>query len=117
MRSLFAAIAYAFPLLAVAACSSEPAEPTESAPVGPQVVAPHRLRPAPKPAWKQVGDDCTEYGAAACVSGLCLHVSGQRARGYVCSRSCVENSDCPQGWSCRRAPPGAGDDACIPPEE
>lgn len=40
---------------------------------------------------------CTE--STQCRSGICLFFSQGSEEG-LCSRSCVRNADCPEGWSC-----------------
>ena len=37
-----------------------------------------------------------QAGAAACTSGLCLMTRS----GPVCTQSCADTSDCPDGWGC-----------------
>lgn len=65
-------------------------------------------------ATKQVGDDCTEHGASACLSGVCLHVKPGRNEGYVCSRPCQSEQECPGNWRCAQVHPASEGRLCIP---
>ena len=64
---------------------------------------------------RQLGEDCTQYGWSACLSGLCLHARTDRNGGYFCSRPCVRQSDCPIGWRCPQIYPGPQGHFCVPP--
>jgi len=93
---------------------SEPEVPVaEREVVGREVLTEHRQLRAEK-ATKQVGDDCTENGASACLSGVCLHVKPGRKEGYVCSRACQGEQDCPGNWRCAQVYPTAEGRLCVP---
>jgi len=62
------------------------------------------------------GEDCSEAGQTACKTGLCLHAHGGFAKGYVCTRACAGNDDCPDAWSCEQVFPGAPNGLCMPPK-
>jgi hypothetical protein len=90
--------------------------PRAPAPVSAGVLTEHRPLAAIGPPGKSVGEDCTTYGRAECLSGLCLHVRARRDGGYVCSQVCREPGDCPEGWQCRHLMPGGSEDGvCQPP--
>ena len=89
---------------------------TENAPlaeVEPQVLTEPRPLRAEK-ATKQLGEDCRENGASACLSGICLHVKPGRHEGYVCSQSCQGDGDCPGGWRCAQVYPTPKGRLCTP---
>lgn len=67
-------------------------------------------------ASKDLGQDCNEFRASECRSGLCLHVAPGRGSGYLCSSSCKVASECPKGWTCEQMFPESGDSVCVPPE-
>jgi hypothetical protein len=97
-------------------------EPPEEAPRAPaaqpggRVLTEHRPLAAASPPSKSVGEDCTTYGQAECLSGLCLHVRPQRNAGYFCSQACRATEECPEGWRCARLMPGSPEaGVCQPP--
>lgn len=48
---------------------------------------------------RHVGESCDgEIGS--CSTGLCLHVSALPSAGYVCSKACDEDADCPEQFRC-----------------
>lgn len=58
------------------------------------------------------GDDCTP-GRPPCQTGTCLDVGTAR----VCTTTCGQDSECPEGFSCRDAEPLGGGDTvkvCFP---
>lgn len=65
-------------------------------------------------ATKKIGEDCGANGASACLSGICLHVKPGRHEGYVCSRSCQGDGDCPGGWRCAQMYPTPRGRLCAP---
>lgn len=65
-------------------------------------------------AQRGFGSDCTQHGAPTCAPGICLHVAHDRNAGFVCSRQCVGNEDCPNGWSCSQTHPAPGGAMCVP---
>ncbi len=58
------------------------------------------------------GSDCT-FGAAACKDSLCI----KKASGNVCTEECVDDVDCPTGWSCDETTTvdGLRLTLCLPP--
>ena len=95
-----------------AGCGKTEDEPR--AEVEPQVLTEPRPLRAEK-ATKQLGDDCGENGASACLSGICLHVKPGRHEGYVCSQSCQAQTDCPSDWRCSQFYPSSKRRLCVPP--
>ncbi|EPX57548.1 hypothetical protein D187_009822 [Cystobacter fuscus DSM 2262] len=65
-------------------------------------------------ATKQLGEDCRENGASACLSGLCLHVKPGRHEGYVCSQPCQGDAECPTSWRCAQVYPTPKGRLCVP---
>jgi len=94
-----------------AGCSKSQTESEE--PVARAVLTEHRPQKAEK-ATKQVGEDCTEKGASACLSGVCLHVKPGREEGYVCSRACQSGQECPPNWQCAQVYPTPQGRLCTP---
>lgn len=86
---------------------SKPAEASD-------ILTEHRPLKADHPDGK-LGDDCTEHGASACLSGLCLHTKPGPRSGYVCSQPCASASDCPSRWTCGAIHPASTQLLCIPP--
>jgi len=70
--------------------------------------------PRAEKATKQLGEDCGENGASACLSKICLHVKPGRHEGYVCSQSCQGDKDCPEGWRCSQLYPTPKGRLCAP---
>jgi hypothetical protein len=66
---------------------------------------------------KRLAEDCTTYGASECMSELCVHYKHDPATGYVCSRPCEFDSDCPAIWRCVSTYPVKGSEFCIPPAD
>ncbi len=91
-------------------CSANQTEPEAS---GTEMLTEHRPLRAEK-ATKQVGEDCTENGASACLSGVCLHVKPGREEGYVCSRACQGEQECPRDWHCAQVYPTPQGRMCVP---
>ena len=98
-------------------CEVRPEEaPRVPVQVSAGVLTEHRPLAAIGPPGKSVGEDCTTYGRAECLSGLCLHVRPRRDGGYFCSEPCHALEDCPEGWQCARLMPGGSEDGvCQPP--
>jgi hypothetical protein len=94
-----------------AGCSKNQTEP--ETPVAREVLTEHRPLMTEK-ATKQVGEDCTENGASACLSGVCLHVKPGRKEGYLCSRACQGSQECPRDWQCAQVYPTAQGRLCVP---
>ncbi len=88
-------------------------QPETVAPVAEEVLTEHRPLGVEK-ATKEVGEDCTENGASACLSGICLHVKPGRKEGYVCSRACQGEQDCPRNWRCAQVYPTSQERLCTP---
>ena len=63
---------------------------------------------------KLLGEDCSQ--SRTCTEGACAKVQHGRGRGYFCSKSCVDEGDCPVDWLCRQVLPGAEGRLCIPPD-
>lgn len=63
---------------------------------------------------RAVGEDCTRGGASECRSGRCLHYKPEPGGGYVCSRTCASDAECPEEFSCRSWYPGE-EGWCTPP--
>jgi hypothetical protein len=67
---------------------------------------------------RDIGEDCSEFAESICVSALCVHYRSDRPeRGYVCSRPCVGESNCPAEWHCVSFAPGPGNSVCMPPRD
>ena len=95
-------------LMAGIACD-KPAEP----PAAPTAFGEHRVAEFSGTANKGLGEDCGQFGAAECKSGLCLHVSPMPNAGYLCSAQCSKAEDCPSGWRCARAGLSGGPAYCL----
>lgn len=93
----------------VSACVREEAQTD----VGQPVFGEHQFL-AVKQANFSVGEDCTQGGSSACASALCLHVGTLKDSGYICSKACADETQCPQGWACVSL--SSADSACVPPE-
>lgn len=104
-------------VVSVWACDVQSEEaPRASTPTSARVLTEHRPLVAAGPPGKSVGEDCTTYGRAECVSGLCLHVRPRPDEGYFCSQSCLNTEECPEGWRCARLMPGGSEEGvCQPP--
>ncbi|QRO01680.1 hypothetical protein JRI60_22985 [Archangium violaceum] len=96
-----------------AGCGATRVEPEAAKGVVPELLTEHRALRAEK-ATKQVGEDCTENGASACLSGVCLHVKPGREEGYVCSRACRGEQECPPDWRCAQVYPTPEGGLCVP---
>lgn len=94
-----------------AGCSNNQTEPATSGVRA--VLTEHRPLQAQK-ATKQLGEDCSENGASTCLSGVCLHVKPGREEGYVCSRACQEEKECPRDWHCAQVYPTPQGRLCVP---
>jgi hypothetical protein len=92
---------------------TEPAGVVQAVAVPQEVLTEHRPLRSEK-ATKPLGADCTEEGASACLSGLCLHVKPGRKEGYVCSRACQGEQDCPRNWRCAQVYPTSEGRLCVP---
>jgi len=99
-------------LLALA-CQGEPPPPQSGTPPPPPALTEHRPAEFHGRPTKNVGEPCSTYGAAECVSSLCVHTS-DRERPYVCSNACQVDTECPQKWRCIRPHPSAESSICIP---
>lgn len=99
------------------ACDVQPEEaPRVPAPTRVGVLTEHRPLGAVGPPSKSVGEDCTTYGRAECLSGLCLHVKPRPDTGYFCSQACRGTEECPEGWRCARLMAGGSEEGvCQPP--
>lgn len=99
------------------ACEVPPEEaPRAPVPASERVLTEHRPLEAISPPGKSVGEDCTTYGRAECLSGLCIHVKPRPDAGYFCSQPCLGPEECPEGWKCARLMPGDSDEGvCQPP--
>jgi hypothetical protein len=65
-----------------------------------------------------VGAPCPG-GPVECQSGICLNSRAPRSAdemrlGYVCSRTCVSDEDCPQLWACRSISDAPNSSVCSP---
>jgi hypothetical protein len=106
-------------LLVACGTGTPPPTPAASVPVTPgAVVSEHRFKPLAASSSatlaQGVGADCGEYGAASCQSGLCIHASLARGRGYVCSKQCTRGTDCPSTWACVQTYPAEDARFCVP---
>jgi hypothetical protein len=95
---------------------NENLEPPVRAPEPGQVFGEHRQKQAAA-RTKQVGEDCTDSGQSECLSGVCLHTKPGPGEGYICSKQCQQDPDCPEGWRCAGTRPGAAASFCIPPAD
>lgn len=105
--------------LQLASCACEPGvDSREMTPEGRRgnVFTEHKFLTAAK-ATKRLGEDCTTYGASECLSELCLHYKHAPSEGYVCSRQCESDRDCPVDWNCVSTYPAPGSEFCVPPED
>lgn len=85
---------------------------------GPAQFTAHQFLKGGKPA-RQIGEECSQYGGSQCLTGLCLHHKPDPHSGWVCSKGCLHDGECPsaQGWSCRSIlPPVPGNQYCVPPD-
>jgi hypothetical protein len=94
-------------------CAKTQPEPEAPPVVAREVLTEHRPLRAEK-ATKQLGEDCTGPGASACLSGVCLHVKPGRKEGYVCSRACQSEQECPRNWRCAQVYPTPEGRLCVP---
>lgn len=62
----------------------------------------------------ELGEDCSRYGRAACLSNECLHAGFETTTRYVCSKRCAVDDDCPLNWFCNDILPGGQHRYCIP---
>ncbi len=92
----------------LAGCGKEQSQPPAATPFGE-----HRVAEFKGTARKQLGEDCTHFGAAECSSGLCLHTGTSPNSGYVCSRACDSGRECPSGWRCAQAGLTGGPAYCV----
>ena len=97
------------PILVLSACE-------RPAPPDPRVPPLTEVRSLTKPDHLlEVGGDCTPYGGQGCASGLCLKTTGDRLSGYVCSKRCTQDGDCPSRWGCVQVHAGSDGMVCAPP--
>lgn len=94
--------------LGMVACDQAPAKSE-------QVVTDHRFLAANAPARK-IGEDCSQNGASICLSGTCVHYLPIYNSGFVCTRACSRDDDCPTNWRCETVG-GPGTDHCLPPQD
>jgi hypothetical protein len=80
------------------------------------VVTEHRFQAlqSAKESGNPIGADCSEHGADACASRLCLHTTASRISGYVCSKACAGNESCPASWRCAHTYPSEDAAFCVP---
>ncbi len=97
-------------VVGAAACHSTPASNGDAG-----VFTPPDFGDAGAGTNKEVGEDCSVGGPAACKSGLCFHYLPNAASGFVCSHKCEASSECPVSWGCLNVYPGSGNDYCVPP--
>lgn len=67
---------------------------------------------------KDLGADCGKQGPSACRSNLCIHTQAGSGDGWVCSKRCETDEDCPSSpvqWRCVQIFPAAGNEVCLPP--
>lgn len=107
MPALFAAVA-------LLGCGRKPEEATPAQAAPPVAFGEHRMKPFSGTASKQFGADCSEYGPAECLSGICIHTLPDPKRGYVCSEECGGAQPCAEGWRCARLHPQATRLFCVP---
>lgn len=65
---------------------------------------------------RSAGEDCSTTGRDGCGEGVCLHIEPHANRGYVCSKKCGVDDDCPASWGCRPMVPGDVVSHCVPPK-
>jgi hypothetical protein len=109
MRSVF--VAWLLTLVWLGCGSSD------SVPSGDQSAFTENRPQAVPGATKQLGEDCQKEGRSTCLSGLCLHVGAGPEEGYVCSRSCTGDGECPASWRCLQVYPSPEGWLCVPPGE
>ena len=63
---------------------------------------------------QEIGQACSG-GPGACKSGVCLHYLPSATGGFVCSKKCAADAECPAGWACQSVYPGPGNEFCVPP--
>jgi len=80
------------------------------------VFGPHKVKPFQSTPRRRLGEDCSEFGPAECLSHQCLHTGASPNAGYVCSEECGAAKDCEPGWRCVRLHPNAGNLLCVPIE-
>lgn len=108
----FSAVAALMAAVTLAGCyESPPALSTAEA----RQVTEHRFVSSIQAPSKALGEDCKTAGHSECRSGLCLRVSQGRGGGYVCSQSCQQPAECPEGWACVPTVPGGNEAVCMPP--
>lgn len=59
-------------MLAWMGCQGSPGKSPQEVPARDEVMTEHRSLQATHPTGR-LGDDCTQFGASGCLSGLCLH--------------------------------------------
>ncbi len=80
-------------------------------PPGSVLFSEHQTEPA-STATLQFGEKCA--GGSGCLSGTCVHNKATQD-GYVCSKACQADSDCPDGaWVCRSVFPAPDSSFCFP---
>lgn len=100
-------------IAAVLLCAcGESTEPTPQ----PRVLTEHSFLSAGG-AKKQLGEDCTVAGGSECLSGLCFKYRPRLGEGYVCSRGCATDEDCPSLWGCLPIHPTPDSLFCAPPQD
>jgi hypothetical protein len=94
-------------------CQDAPDTASQVAPTRDDVLTEHRPLQAVRPTGR-TGDDCKEFGASGCLSGLCLHTKPAPDEGHVCSQRCQSSSECPRDWNCGSPHLGSPERLCIP---
>jgi len=100
-------------LAILAACQSNPT--TEPEP--PTLFREHKFLTSAAQS-KSMGEDCTTGGASDCKKDapICWHYAAETPEaGYVCTRACSEEEDCPRDWGCVSISSGEGNSFCAPP--
>jgi hypothetical protein len=64
---------------------------------------------------QRLGGDCSVWGNAECVNGLCLAYETASGMAQACSVPCESTKQCLSGWTCVSVFPGEGNAFCVPP--
>src|SRR5262245_29635749 len=100
--------------LALIACSGNPPGEEPRPPTPEPSLSEHVFSSVKSTPTTEVGDDCSSGGLSECRSGVCLHAGGL-GKGYLCSKPCAEDSECPARWRCVLAGTGSAASAvCVP---
>jgi len=66
----------------------------------------------------KAGEACDKAGKSDCKSKLCIHYKSAPSDGWVCSRACQQDEDCPDLWRCVAiTSPAEGNQYCVPPAD